>query len=58
MFGLNLAAWRQGPWASTHLPAAELDDLATALAELAAAPAGRTGDIEWTHRQLAWEPAP
>jgi SAM-dependent methyltransferase len=58
MFGLNLAEWRKGPWATANLPAAELDDLAAALASLAASPDDRDGEITWTHRQLALAPAP
>jgi trans-aconitate 2-methyltransferase len=57
MFGLNLSEWRRGAWAAANLPAAELDDLAEALASLAAAGGDRVDEITWTHRQLAFSPA-
>lgn len=55
MFSLNLAVWRRGAWAVANRSAAELDELAGALDELTRVPAGRAGEILWTHRQLVWE---
>jgi SAM-dependent methyltransferase len=55
MFTMNLASWREDPWITAHLGAAELDELAGALR----AAASGTATVRWTVRQIALRaPAP
>jgi trans-aconitate 2-methyltransferase len=54
MFGLNLAVWREGPWARSACRPGELDDLAAALDSVARAGEG-AGTVTWVHQQAAWE---
>lgn len=56
LFALNLGVWRDDPWVTAHVRAAELDDLAREIDERT--DWADTGVITWTHRQVALAATP
>lgn len=53
IFRMNMATWRHDPWVRDNVSASVLDDLDADLHRLYESTA--TGEIRWTHRQIAYE---
>jgi SAM-dependent methyltransferase len=53
LFRMNLATWRHNPWVVDNVDEARIEQLDTDLAPLY--DSDGTGEIRWTHRQVAYE---